>query len=593
MARKVDPEVARDAPVVLAANERSSIVYKPKDTHTSMRPLGWAAVFAALLLTAILFQWLGRAYSSEFSGADESAHFITGLMIRDYVANGFPDSPMKFAEDYYVHYPKVAFGMWGPLLHMTEAAWTLVFPPTRVSLLVLMAIISASAAFLLCLALVEEFGAVLAIGAGFLFLCMSPVQHHTGMIMADILVAVMDLCAAMAFGRYLNTRDWKSAIWFGVFVSLSILAKGNGVALVFLPAFAILFGRYWDILKEKPFWTSVVIIGCIAGPWQYYSARALMGIHLRPPAGAFVSGYTWMTITFLGGALVPVVAAGVYDRLILPAWRRTLDGKWASAGALICSVWALHSIIADNGVDRRYLIAILPPLLMFLMAGIVAIADWTKFLPIAEPRRLGGIAAIVAVVFLICNFSLPQKRYFGFDEVAERLESPQYKNSIILVSTDAQDGEGMLISEIAMREKRPSHIVLRATKMLSQSDWMGQRYKLLYKTPEEVMSFLEELPVEIVVIQIGAGPMEYPDHALLRQAIDRNPAQWEEIGTFPLRRVPEPGSRIEVFRLKSAVSRTARQLHIELPFTLKHSIETSIGPGISPASHSQNSTLSR
>lgn len=32
-------------------------------------------------------------------------------MIRDYIANGFPASPMKFAEEYYVHYPKVAFGM--------------------------------------------------------------------------------------------------------------------------------------------------------------------------------------------------------------------------------------------------------------------------------------------------------------------------------------------------------------------------------------------------------------------------------------------------------------------------------------------------
>lgn len=107
------------------------------------------------------------------------------------------------------------------------------------------------------------------------------------------------------------------------------------------------------------------------------------------------------------------------------------------------------------------------------------------------------------------------------------------------------------------------------------------------------MNFLKELPVEIVVIQSGVGPMEYPDHTLLRQAIDHGAAQWEEIGTFPQRRVGEPGSRIEVYRLKSAMGRSAGKLHIDLPFTLKHSIDTSIGPGLSPESHTRSSTLSR
>ena len=65
--------------------------------NTLMPASRWGAVFVALLLVAILVQWLGRAYSGEFSGADESAHFVTGLMIRDYVAAGFPTTPMIFA----------------------------------------------------------------------------------------------------------------------------------------------------------------------------------------------------------------------------------------------------------------------------------------------------------------------------------------------------------------------------------------------------------------------------------------------------------------------------------------------------------------
>jgi 4-amino-4-deoxy-L-arabinose transferase-like glycosyltransferase len=573
MALGVDSGGILDSAATIVARESPMVGRKPEAASFYLPALRWSAVFLALLLFAILLQWLSGAYSSEFSGADESAHFVTGLMIRDYVASGFPTTPMKFAEEYYIHYPKVAFGMWGPLLHVTEAAWTLIFPPTRVSLLLLIAMMSASIAFLLCRSLVDEFGGVLAVGAGFLFLSVSAVQRQTGMIMADILVALMDFCAALAFAQYLKRREWKYSMWFGVFVCLSVLTKGNGVALVLLPPFAILFSQQWTILKEKSFWAAVALIGCIAGPWQYYSLMALIDIAHREPIGTYFSGYTWTVLTLFGVALLPVVAAGVYDRLILPAWRRSLDEIWVSAAALICSVWVFHGMVNEVGVDRRYLIALMPPLLMFLIAGIRAIARWIEFLPIGPQRRLWGTAAVVVVVFLASNFSIPHKRYFGFDEVAERLESPAYKNSVILVSSDALDGEGTLISEIAMREKRPSHIVLRATKMLSQSDWQGKRYSLLYNTPEEVMNFLKGTPVEVVVIQNGAGPPEYPDHKLLRQTIDRYSAEWEHIGTFPQRRAGEPGSRIDVYRMKLAAGRSVGKLRIYMPYTLKRYIE--------------------
>jgi Dolichyl-phosphate-mannose-protein mannosyltransferase len=540
---------------------------------TFMPVLRWSAVFVAFVLVAILVQRLGRAYSGEFSGADESAHFVTGLMIRDYVAAGFPTTPMKFAENYYLHYPKVAFGMWGPLLHVTEAAWTLILPPNRVSLLLLMAVISALTAFLLCRALVDEFGITLAATAGLLFFGGSTVERYTGMIMADGLVALMDFCAALAFGRYLNTRRWKYAIWFGVFTNLSILTKGNGVALLLLPVFAILFTRQWNILKEKPFWAAVALIAFIGGPWQIYSGLALIGISSRVPGGVLLPGYTLMVITLFGIAILPVIAAGVYDQLIAPARGRPRDGIWISAAALICSVWAFHSIVPITGVDRRYLIAIMPPLLMFLIAGIRAVARWTAFLPIGPHLRLWITATIVVLIFLMTNYSVPQKRHFGFDEVAEYLEGSEYKDGVFLVSSQAQDGEGMLISEIAMREKRPSHIILRATKMLSQSDWMGRRYSLLYNTPQEVMNFLKATPVEVVVIQDQEGETEYPDHKLLQQTIKSYPEEWAHIGTFPQRGVGEPGSKIDVYRLKSAVGRTASKIRINLPFTLKHSVE--------------------
>src|SRR6202789_3395670 len=176
------------------------------------------AVLAALLLTAILFQILGNAYGSEFGGyPDESAHFITGLMIRDYVASGFHEGPVRYAESYYLHYPKVAFGMWGPLLHITEAGWMLVFPPSRITALVLMALITALTALFLYRALRDEVGTPLALLAAIMFIAVPNVQTYGAMVMSDGLVALMDFLAAMAFARYLDTENWKYSGQFGGF----------------------------------------------------------------------------------------------------------------------------------------------------------------------------------------------------------------------------------------------------------------------------------------------------------------------------------------------------------------------------------------
>jgi 4-amino-4-deoxy-L-arabinose transferase-like glycosyltransferase len=461
--------------------------------------------------------------------------------------------------------------MWGPLLHFTEAAWALIFPSTRTSLLLLMAAITASTAFLVYAALADEFGALLALAGAVLFVAIPSVQHYTGMIMADGLVALLDFCAAMAFGRYLNTRKAKHALLFSGYVCLSILTKGNGVALVLLPGFAMLFRRDFSILKLRSFWVAVAIIGGIAGPWQYYSARALLGIADRHPGGwMFFLGHGRTIVSLLGLALCPVIAIGIYERLIAPAWKKTLDGKWASAGALICSVWVFHSLMPGTGPEVRYLIALIPPLLLFLIAGTSRLARSIAIPGIAVRPRAWGFAAIVIAVFLTTAFWIPRKLHYGFDQVAELIQRPEHKASVVLISSamPGAEGEGMLISEVAMREHPPSMIILRATKMLSQSDWLGGHYVLLDQTSEEVMKFLKSIPVGIVVIHNQRGLSGTPDHRLLQQAIATYSADWERLGTYGAGE-----TTIDVYRMKSAAGAGHGKIRINLPYTLGRPIE--------------------
>ena len=534
------------------------------------RPLRPLAVFAALLIIVVFLQWLGAAYSCEFRGPDEAANIVTGLMIRDYLASGFQGNPLMYAEKYYVHYPKVAFSLWGPLLHFTEAAWTLILPPTRTTLLLLMALITAGTALMIYQALVGEFGAVLGLASACLFIAIPSVQRYTGMIMGDSLVALLDLAATMAFGRYLNTQKQRDALLFAACASLSILTKGNGVALVLLPGFVILFTRSFGILKQRLFWIAAATIAVIAGPWQYYSARVLWGIEDRHPGWMFFVGHGRNILSLVGLALFPVVAIGIYDRLIAPARKGTADGKWVAAGALICSVWVFHSLMPAAGAEVRYMIATAPPLLLFFIAGTNRIARWISFPGLSIRSRAWGIAAILIGIFLSTVFTIPRKSHYGFDQVAALVHKPEYKGHVVLVSSGmlGAEGEGMLISEIAMREKRPSSFVLRATKMLSQSDWLGGRYALLYQTPEEVIQFLRSVPVGIVVIQNERGVSATRDHQLLQESIAAYPAEWVRLETYA-----ENESTIDVYFSKSAAVTTHKKIHIDLPYTLRRSIE--------------------
>src|SRR5688572_30561514 len=62
-----------------------------------------AILFAVLVLVAVLLQRAAGGERAGFGGAaDEAAHYVTALMIRDYVADGMPASPVAYAERYYL-----------------------------------------------------------------------------------------------------------------------------------------------------------------------------------------------------------------------------------------------------------------------------------------------------------------------------------------------------------------------------------------------------------------------------------------------------------------------------------------------------------
>ncbi len=514
-----------------------------------------ALVFVLAFDAAFLWQRTLRAERSEFGAhPDEAAHYVTGLMIRDYIAAGFPGSPMKFADDYYAHYPKIGLGVWPPFFYLVQSAWMLPFGVSRTSILLLLCALAAAVATLIYLALRREFGHTAAALGGLLFLSLPLAREYYSMVMAETLTAGLMLAAALAFGNFLDREKKSDAIAFGILAALAILTKGTGVALVLLVPLAICFSRKWHLLATPILWASAALTAILAGPWTWYfrNEGRLKGGWLQPnPSFSFTREaapfYANKLVISLGVVVTILACIGFLCPLLcrqknqlpttVPCKRL---GQWHAAAALIASVF-LFQIIMPVGLEARHLISALPPAVMFAVAGAATLTR--RFVPehLGSPVSTAHILGVMLLPLVIAIsitthfFRIYPKLWSGFAPIAEVVVSEsKAPHSTILVSSDAS-GEGMFISELAMREKRPGHIVARASKLLASMSWSGADYRARFSTDVELAAFLTKSDIATIVLDDSMPPAKRGAHAdMLDRVCEENPAQFHLIADSPV-----------------------------------------------------------
>jgi hypothetical protein len=478
-------------------------------------------------------------------------------LVHDYIAAGFPGRPMPYARNYYLHYPKVALGHWPPFFYVVQAAWTLPFTTSRTSVLLLMAAITALLATFLCEVLRQEFSLAMGLSAGALLVTLPVIEEFSGLVMAEILVALLVFLAVLAYGRYLDSGRWQPAAWFGIWFTLALLTKGTAIQLAILPPFAVLFGRRWHLLRRFSFWLPAILVLALAGPWYLW----VPGAQHESVARFGGLGFSWGRLTstplvwaeMLGLVLLIAAALGllICCRQIL---RGSARGLWIASVAVLIGAYLARLLIGAYGEERHLLVNL--PMLLMLAA---LCADWCFRQPQwqtlkAAPRNLAvGLALLALIGFHV--YQSPHKRHYGFSEVAEDLLSrPDLKNSVFLICGNPT-GEGMLISEVAAREPRPGHIVLRADKMLASEDWMGRDYQVLFHDPEQVLQYLESIPTGVVIID-GEG-RRTPHGQLLYRGIQAHPERWALLSQ-------DPANDILVYRLIGHEGRAVGKIRIPM-----------------------------
>jgi 4-amino-4-deoxy-L-arabinose transferase-like glycosyltransferase len=536
-------------------------------------------VFLGLWLVVTSLQWWSGAFTGAFgSQPDEPSHYVTGVMIRDYIAAGFPWNPIQFAENFYLHYPRVAFGIWPPLFHLAYGAWMFIFGDHRQSVLALVATVTASWGYLFFRILHPRFGFALSFMAALLLISLPAVQISTLAVMLDMAAALAVLAAMIRYAKYLETESDRDAILFGLVAGLAAMVKYNGLVLVLLPPLCVLLtGRYY-LLRRKSFWLPAAVVLAIAGPWYVIMRRWVS--YAAEPGGAQeywnVAAGNAIELIGLGGPVlfaVGIMGAALAIRNSRRRFSRHPPGDWQtnlhiSAVGILGASWLFHSFLYPI-IGSRYL---LPAAASLILLALPALDTAVRSLRPAAPahRRFAMLAgmALLILPYAAFAFHVPRKNTQDFAKVADRvLAEALPANSVILVASDGV-GEGMFVSEIAMRGPRPRYFVARSSKFLATQTLMGEEYRSLFGTGRELMEALDRVPVSIVVID-EPGLEQSGRHGQLLVSLTRGlPERWELLHTLS----KESGGHIRTYRLKGNERKPFNRLSIDMRYTLGRSI---------------------
>ena len=214
----------------------------------------------------------------------------------------------------------------------------------------------------------------------------------------------------------------------------------------------------------------------------------------------------------------------------------------------------------------------LPPAILFVVAGFAGFVRYISLHTAPFAARSLSLAALAVGVFALQPWAVPRKSYQGFDQPAHFLvANDEFSGGNLLVVSNAL-GEGAFISEVAMHEQRPGHIILRSSKFLGSSTWNGTNFELRYKTAVELREFLDHAPIDAVILDTRTGKSGQQDAIYqlqeeVTQALVSDP-NWKFRGGYP--KLPNQSTWINLYSRVGA--RPPGDIRLDMRYTLNRDI---------------------
>lgn len=501
-----------------------------------MRRIHWLSwgVLIALVAIAVVHT---KTFDSELADhPDEAAHFVTGVMVFDYLRGSLGSPPVPFAIDYYAHYPRIGIGHWPPFFYVMESAAFAIAGPTIQTAMMLVVLCLLATILLLYEQLRRTYDGFTALWCAALPLALPVVRRTSTLLLPDVAVGLLSLLAVFAFAKYLRTDRLRDILWFSLWASLAILTKGNGIALGLFAVLAILFTRQFRVLWSWRLWFGGALVSLAT-----LSHFVLWNLATNTGGGGHLShGYmlhnletiSWQVPRVMGVAALVMAAIGAGWALCRGEEGGQTDKTHLArtAAVYVAAVIIFHVVCPVTG-EQRYLVTAVP-------AAFILIADLSDRMNKFGMRwSLLWAAAMSLAVFVPPAVSRHGPNYSsratGY-RAAVRNISNSGGPTVILVS-GTSSVEGAILAARRLQDPDLNDYVLRASKVLATDSWSGKNYKLAVDQ-SQLKELLQSLPVHFVVLD----DFEYPGqhvgahHELLRKAIARNPDLFAKVGAFPV-----------------------------------------------------------
>ncbi|MBN8731337.1 MAG: glycosyltransferase family 39 protein [Acidobacteria bacterium] len=472
-------------------------------------------------------------------------------MIHDYIQAGFPSPPLEYAQNYYVHYPKVAFGHWPPVYFVLQAAWTLLFGPSLVSVLILQCVVAALLFTLSHLLLRRWFEPWIAAPACLLVLTSAIVAQLSRTLGSELLLSFLVLATLLLVERFLQTPSPALAAATSALALAAVLTKGT--ALMLAPLTLIMVTAYggWRILRLRFVWGSLALLAAVAVPWYFLVPGALHErVHRFGGLGWF-SGPLRMkaTLSFwpalFGWLGLALIFAGLLALLFSSRYRHLLPFGFV---ALAAPIVMLFFRLTVRVWEVRHLVACLPFLLFFLCLGFTELA---RVLGAGRAARTAVVVLAAAGAFLHVR-AMPAKPRLGLDDVAVYLAAAGEPERPLLVVSDAV-GEGALIAEMALHDERPAHRIDRGNKVFITANLMATDVRRNYSSQADLLRMLAALPHRAVVVD--EAPHAAAFLAEVRLALSDPASGWRLERVFPRLSPAGEHRRILIWTRAPAASR--------------------------------------
>jgi 4-amino-4-deoxy-L-arabinose transferase-like glycosyltransferase len=446
----------------------------------------------------------------------------------------------------------VAFGAWPPLFHILLAGWMMFFHSSSSSVLLFTSLLGAVLAAAVFAIARTGFTGTQALALGTVVAVAPAVQELSAMVMADLLHALFCTCAIYALAHYLKTRRPWLMLACGVATAAALLTKNNAVLLGVAIPLTVVLTRAWWVLRRKVTWLAAGIVVVVAGSWEIWALRWVLGLMIDDTTGAERVRYYSQALLSITGAPIAILAAiGLGVALVGP-----LRGKgpvppiYAASASLVAGTWIFHVVLKQETYER-YMLPALPAAVILAALGLEALVSrlpaWSK---------PGYVAAILGFSIVgwqgFAAIRLPRRGDSAYPYVAQRLLQlqPADANQVILISSE-RNAEGLLIEEVASRERPLNRWILRGTKVLSRSGWHLENYRIRFSDNDALLAYLRSVPVDLIVLDPPNSGRPLAHHRQLAELIERHPDDFEPVlRTSPGRNCRGEYCAVEVFRLQ-------------------------------------------